>query len=87
VLWKHWRDGIREVWEILSCINYWKTAGKNGLLPELLKCCCNIVIWYDVISCTINIMSCVYWLIYTVVCTGCSYSAGPRTCANLFITS
>ena len=28
-----------EIWEALSCINAGRAAGKNSLLPELLKCC------------------------------------------------
>ena len=28
-----------EIWEALSGVNSGKAAGKNGLLPELLKCC------------------------------------------------
>ena len=30
---------LEEIWEALSSVNSWKAAGKNGLLPELLKCC------------------------------------------------
>ena len=28
-----------EIWEALSSVNSGRDAGKNGLLPELLKCC------------------------------------------------
>jgi len=30
---------LEEIWEALSGVNSGKAAGKNGLLPELLKCC------------------------------------------------
>jgi len=30
---------LEEIWEALLSMNSKKAAGKNGLLPELLKCC------------------------------------------------
>ena len=30
---------LEEIWEALSSVKSVKAAGKNGLLPELLKCC------------------------------------------------
>jgi len=37
---------LEEIWEALSSVNSGKAAGKNGLLPELLKCCDDGLIKY-----------------------------------------
>jgi len=37
---------LEEIWEALSCVTSGKAVGKNGLLPELLKCCDDDLIKY-----------------------------------------
>ena len=40
------RPTLEEIWEAFSSVNSGKAAGKNGLLPELLKCCDDDLIMY-----------------------------------------